>query len=118
MSLTGYNPLATSFHAYDKVKVNNIPIVGTKLHRDQDILHIYGFCFNKRVIIPGNYPPDNRHLKTIAKDDLRALTPLGSFVQFKLCPGRFYKISVDGITAKEDDVIRYLENNLVYRYYY
>ena len=108
MTMEGNNPLATSAHAYDEIvdPSDGQVIPGIKLHRDQDILHIYGFGLHKRVLLPGNYPPDNRYLKTMAKDALRNMSPLGRFVQFRLEPGRFRKLVVEGLTIKEQDVIR------------
>lgn len=107
MSLSGNNPLATSAHAYDAVVDHDRqPIDGIKLHREQDILHLWGFLVHKVVLIPGQYPPDNRHLLTRAKDDLRAMTPLGNFRQFKLGPAKFEKFVVQGITIREEDCIR------------
>lgn len=106
-TLEGYNPLATSAHSYDPVYLaDGSTVPGIKLHRDQDILHLWGFCLHKRIIFPGKYPPDRRTNKTIAKDDLRSMTPLGRFVQFKLTPPKFRSLVVQGITVDETEVIR------------
>lgn len=111
-TLSGHNPAATSAHAYDEVQVGNATIPGIKLHREQDILHLWGFGLHKKVLLPGNYPEDTRRVFTIAKDDLRLMTPLGKFVQFRLQPGRFHQFVVEGITIKEDQVIREVHDRL------
>lgn len=106
-TLSGSNPAATSAHAYDAVEgFEKTAIPGVKLHREQDLLHLWGFGLHKRVLFPGNYPEDRRSSLTIAKDDLRRRTPLGRFVQFKLQPGRFHRFVVEGITVKDEQVIR------------
>lgn len=107
MTIDGYNPLATSADAYEEIMdQDKVLIPGVKLHKEQDILHLWGFRLHKRVVFPGNYPKDNRQLKTIAKDELRSMSPLGRFGQFKLMPGKFMKFVVEGLTVKERDVIR------------
>lgn len=105
-TLKGNNPEATSAHAYSEIKHANEIIPGIKLHNNQDIIHLWGFKLHKRIIMPGTYPIDNRMPKTIAKDDLRNRTPLGNFTQYKLTEGKFYKLVVEGLTIKEEDVIR------------
>ncbi len=114
MTLDGYNPLATSAHAYDEiVGADGKVIPGIKLHRNQDIVHLWGFKLHKKILMPGSYPKDNRSLRTLAKDDLRDLSPLGAFVQFKLTPGKFYKLVVEKMTIKEEDVIRETYSRLI-----
>lgn len=111
MTLSGYNPLATSAHAYNEVIGDEIvgpegPIKGLKLHRNQDILHLWGYRVHKRVLRRGNYPIDNRMPLTKAKDFLRGFTPLGNFVQFKLTPGKFERFVVEGITINVKQALR------------
>lgn len=107
MSLQGSNPLATSAHAYVEVTDATGKIIpGIKLHREQDILHLWGFGVHKVVLSSGHYPRDNRSPLTMAKDELRNMTPLGNFVQFKLTPGKFETLTVEGITVRELDVLR------------
>jgi hypothetical protein len=63
---------STSAHAYSAIdNGEGEAISGVKLHDTQDLLHITGFRVHKNILFPGNYPPDNRGLKTIAKDDLK-----------------------------------------------
>lgn len=101
------NSRDTASHAYDAIVSDTGEIIpGIKLHRNQDVIHLWGFGLHKRVIHPGNYPPDRRQPLTIAKDDLRAMTPLGNFRQFHLEKHRFHKLVVQGLTVREDDVIR------------
>lgn len=107
MTLDGNNTLAKSADSY--VRVNNgegQPIPGIKLHESQDILHLIGFRVHKNILLKGKYPPDNRAAKTIAKDDLRSRLPVGRFTQFKLTPGKFRSLVVNGMTINEEDVLR------------
>lgn len=107
MTLDGNNTLAKSAHSY--VRVDNgegQPISGIKLHESQDILHLIGFRIHKNILLKGKYLPDNRAAKTIAKDDLRSRLPVGRFTQFKLTPGKFRSLVVNGMTINEEDVLR------------
>lgn len=106
-TLRGHNPRNVHINTYDElVNADGELITGIKLHKKQDILHLWGFGVHKAVIMRGNYPIDNRSLKTMAKDELRDLCPVGKFVQFKLTDGRFDRLVVQGITIRENDVIR------------
>jgi len=104
----GNNPLAKSARVYDKLidcNGNNIP--GIKLHREQDVLHITNvFRLNKVVHVPGVYSSPISNRKTIAKNDLRKITPLKNWGQFSLGIGRFSKLVVNKLTVKELDCIR------------
>lgn len=106
-TLTGYNPLATSADSYDGIiGKDKKSIPGIKLHRKQDVIHLWGFGLHKRILLTGTYPPDNRMPLTIAKQYIRRMTPLGRFVQFKLEAGKFQRFVVEGMTIKEKQVIR------------
>lgn len=107
MTIAGHNHLSTNASAYSKIDDGDgTPINGVKLHDEQDILHLNGFRVHKKVLLAGNYPVDNRAAKTIAKDDIRARLPVGRYVQFKLTPGKFSKLVVNGMSITEDDVLR------------
>lgn len=117
MSLTGNNPLATSAHAYQEIKGQDEELIpGVKLHTSQDLLHLWGFCIHRRVILPGREKEDRRGPKTVAKDMLRKMVPLGRFSQFKLSPGKFEKLVVERITIREEDVIRKTSSSLYNNY--
>ena len=108
-TLKGDNPRATAAKAYNPIVDpygNRFGIKGIKLHRDQDILHLWGFVVHKVVLMPGNYPPEQKSSKTAAKDYLRSLLPVGNFRQYKLTPGKFFNLTVERITITEEDVIR------------
>lgn len=107
------NSRDTSSHAYDEVVGGDgKPIPGIKLHRDQDLIHMWGFGVHKKIYLPGNYGSDNRSALTMAKDDLRTKTPLGNFRQFRLEPGKFERITVGQMTIYENDVVRDLSSRL------
>ncbi len=116
MSLRGDNPLATSAHAYEHVLSESQEIVpGVKLHTEQDLLHVWGFCVHYRVILPGAEKEDRRWSKTIAKDMLRSMLPIGKFVQFKLAPGRFERLVVQNMTVTDEDVIRNAASSIQFK---
>ena len=73
-------------------------IKGIKLHNTTDTLHIYGLGVQKRVLMPGMYPTKNQKPLTIAKDKLRALTPVGKFRQYKIHPDKVDSIQVQGLS--------------------
>lgn len=113
MTLTGYNPLATSVQAYSLVDDGSgSPINGIKLHDRQDILHLNAFRVYRNLLQKGSYPEDRRAAKTVAKDDLRSKLPVGRYVQFKLTPGKFHHLVVAGITLHEQDVVRSIMNKM------
>lgn len=101
MTLSGYNPLYTCQGIYKEIiGSNNKPIPGIKLHIRQDIVHIHALRINKKIISSGSYPKHNSSPKTQAKKYLRNLTPLGSWVQFKLEPKRFNSLAVEKMILK------------------
>lgn len=109
-TLSGHNPRATSAHAYvgiqDKKK---IPIKGVKWHIDGDAVHLYGFVVHRVELRPSNYPEDKRHYYTIIRKNLKALTPVDRFRQYKLVPGRFSTIGVESLTLTQKDLLRSIE---------
>ena len=74
------------------------PVKGIKLHRGTNTLHLYGSVVNKKVYVEGNYKKVNSRPLTIAKNKLRAKTPVGNFRQFKLVPNQVERISVQHIS--------------------
>lgn len=108
------NSRDTSSQAYNLIVTSDgEPIPGIKLHRNQDVIHLVGFGLHKKILMPGNYGPDRRQALTIAKDDLRAFTPLGNFRQFHLEKHRFQRIVVNKLTILEEDVIRTRTSSLI-----
>jgi hypothetical protein len=97
-TLEGYNPSYTNEDTYSQVLDSNNNILrGVRLHKKQDIIHIHGQRINKKIIVEGLYPKVNSSEKTLAKKALRAQTPLGKWVQFKLAPGKFNSLSIQKI---------------------
>lgn len=112
MTLAGNNTFTKTSHVYSRIDNGEGVIPGIKLHDTQDIIHLTGFRVWRMALLPGNYPPDNRASKTIAKDDLRRRLPIGRYVQFKLTPGKFRELKVSGMTIKVEDVVRDIMNNV------
>lgn len=73
-------------------------IKGVKMHTKTQTLHLYGLLSHKRVIMPGLYPPDTRAELTVIKDELRKMTPVGKFRQFRVRPDQVDKIAVEKLT--------------------
>lgn len=106
LSLRGEN-VSTSEHAYHAVHdAFNHPIPGVKLHREQDLLHMYGFVVYCREYLPGIPDTTEHSTLTLAKKDLLKLLPLSRFVQFRLEPMRFQKLVVNNMTITDQEVIR------------
>jgi len=89
------NPIELRDDGYTHFEVDGKIIKGAKLHLDSNTLHLYGLQVYKRILIPGNYPPDNRKPLTLIKNNLKKLTPIGKFRQFKICADRVDHISVE-----------------------
>lgn len=73
-------------------------IKGVKLHEETNTLHLYGLVVNKRTVMPGFHKSKNSKPLTIAKNKLRALTPIGRFRQFKITPDQLDSISVENLS--------------------
>lgn len=73
-------------------------IKGVKLHIKTNTLHLYGLVAHKRVLMPGIYPVSNENPLALAKRQLRQLTPVGKFRQFKMTPDQVEYISVSNLT--------------------
>ena len=61
-----------------------------------DCLYIWGLGVSKEVITPGEYKPVKSHPKTMVKRWIERLTPASKFRRFKLTPGTYDYVSVDG----------------------
>lgn len=81
-------------HIYDS---DGKIIKGIKIHNENEELYIYGFIVNKSIIENGNYPVRNKRPLTIAKDNLRKLTPVDKFRQFKITQSKLNSISVENM---------------------
>lgn len=106
LSLRGMN-YSPSADSYDQVMDYNGNIIpGVKLHREQDLLHLYGFVVHSRIISPPVLKHTEHLPLTLAKMDLERKTPLCRWVQFRLEGGRFDKLVVDHLTIADYEVIR------------
>jgi len=70
------------------------PIKGIKRHAGNGEVHLSGLIRHKRVIEASGKTKSARPMS--AKDYLKDLTPVGRFRQFKLTPGNFREIRVEG----------------------
>jgi hypothetical protein len=77
---------------------NDIPIKGIKMHPETKELHLFGLIAHKKVLIPTVYPKKNKRALTIAKDNLRYLTPMSKFRQFRLTPQNVDSITVEKLS--------------------
>lgn len=73
-------------------------IKGVKVHLKTGALHLYGLVVHKRVLMPGMYPVRDEKPFAKAKRQLRHLTSVGKFRQFKMLPSQVDHISVDSLT--------------------
>jgi hypothetical protein len=103
----GNNPRATSAHVYSDVATSSGKHVpGVKIHHDEGVIHLTNvFRLSKVVHRPGRYPNTVSARKTLAKRDLRRMTPLKKWGQFVLSVGRFERVSINKITLVEQDFI-------------
>ncbi|MDP2683461.1 MAG: hypothetical protein Q8P20_00230 [bacterium] len=99
LTLNGTNPYYTCAEAYESIlDANGKVIPGIKLHSNQNSIHINAFKLNKKIIKQGQYPVNNSSSKALAKRAIMKNTPLANWVQFKLEPGRFDKLTVQKMT--------------------
>lgn len=97
----------TTKDVYDSILgADGNPINGIKLHKNQELVHLFGYRVHKRIIVEGNYKEVKSAVRTLAKNDLREKTPLNRFAQYKLEPGRFDQIAVQNMTFNEEDLVR------------
>lgn len=73
-------------------------IKGVKLHTKTGNLHLYGLIVHKRVIMPGVYPASDEKPLAKAKRQLRHLTSVGKFRQFRILPSQVDYIAVQNLT--------------------
>lgn len=101
-----YCPAAES---YDKVvDFYGKPIPGVKLHREQDLLHLYGFVVHVKEISPPIKEKGELMELTRAKKFLRHLAKSNKWVQFRLERDRFKKIGVGNLTITDKECLRQL----------
>lgn len=106
-TLAGFNPRYTCQDVYDQVlDCDGKVIPGIKLHLAQDVLHLEGYRVQKKVLTPGKYPVVEHHPITMAKNFLRAKTPVDRWGQWKLVPKRFSQINVEAISISDQQVLR------------
>jgi len=101
LTLSGANPFYTCEGVYESIMdADNKPIPGIKLHPGQNAVHINALKFRKKIIKRGIYPAVNSAPETLARRFIMEKTPLANWVQFKLVPGRFDKLTVQKMTIK------------------
>ena len=82
------------------------PIKGVKMHKESGELHLYGLQVHKKIIVPGKPHKEVKSKSvTLAKNKLKALTPLSKFRQFKIQPNQLDAISVGKITITAADLV-------------
>lgn len=69
---------------------------GAKRHRETGILHISGLLVRKIIRVPGQYKPVKSKPKTLAKQALVRMTPMGKWRQYRLSEERFERVAVAG----------------------
>ena len=63
---------------------------------NDDTFYIWGLCMSKEVVTPGTYKKRNSADKTLVKQYIQRLTPASKFRRFKLTPGTYEYVSIDG----------------------
>ena len=63
---------------------------------DDDTLYIWGLSVGKEIVTPGTYKDVNSRPKTLVKRYIERLTPACKFRRFKLTPGTYDYVSVNG----------------------
>ncbi len=63
---------------------------------DDDTLYIWGLAMSKDVVTPGNYKKVASRPKTLVKRYIERLTPASKFRRFKLTPGTYEYVSING----------------------
>ena len=63
---------------------------------DDDTLYIWGLSVGKEIVTPGTYKEVNSRPKTLVKRFIERLTPACKFRRFKLTPGTYDYVSVNG----------------------
>lgn len=104
-TLDGHNSRYTLHGVYEKVTSSGQTVNGVKWYKKGSAIHLNGFIIYKRVNVPGVYPKVISHEKTIEKDRLRDLLPIGRMREFKLVAGRFGLIKVEKMTLTEQDLL-------------
>lgn len=101
MTLDGFNPLYTCHGIYEPVlDAHGKPLLGAKLHKRLDALHLNALQIRKKIIKAVDYDERDSAPKTIAKNFLKKQTSLGKWVQFKLIPRRFDELIVQKMKIK------------------
>mgnify|MGYP006187628811 CR=1 FL=1 len=63
---------------------------------NDDTFYVWGLCMSKDIVTPGTYKKVNSAAKTLVKRYVERLTPASKFRRFKLTPGTYSYVSVDG----------------------
>lgn len=86
--------------AYTK-KGQYIPLGGgASLNTTDNTIQLFGLVLTKRVFIPGVYPHVNSSPKTIAKNKIRKMLPVGNFREFALDESQVAQMRVNGDTIE------------------
>jgi hypothetical protein len=98
------NEVKTSFQkSYDRLEndqgtTSNYDYLapGVATLPDEDSLYVWGLCMHKEVVSPGVFKNVNSRPKTLVKRWIERLTPASKFRRFKLTPGTYDHVSIDG----------------------
>lgn len=96
MATTSVHELEDNYHRFTDEE--NRVVEGVKLHIESNILHLFGFIHNKRIIEPGVYHTVNSHPLTLAKRKIQKLGTLWKWRQFQVHPTKLEKVVVEKIT--------------------
>ena len=82
--------------AYTK-KGQYIPIGnGVNLNTTDNTIQLFGLVLTKKVIVEGVYPKVNSAAKTIAKNKIRKLLPVGNFREFAIDVSQVEQMKING----------------------
>ena len=73
---------------------------GASLNTNDNTIQLFGLVLTKKVIVEGNYPHVNSAPKTIAKNRIRKLLPIGNFREFALDNSQVAQMKVNGDTIE------------------
>jgi hypothetical protein len=96
---------ATHEGAYHEIYgLNGQKLKGCKLHDETRLIHLYGFAVHYLKIKDGNVKPPNSSTKTLAKKWIRSQLPVGKFVQFRLQPGKYDRLTIRKISLLSREI--------------
>ena len=94
-SLAGKQDAYTKANTYADTSIR-----GLKVNTVDDSLQLFGLLQSKTVIVPGVHKTVNSAAKTIAKNAIRKLLPVGRFREYALDPETIHGARVNGQTIE------------------